>query len=337
VLTLQGSAPASAYQAALQTVKYVNDIMTDLFSMSVISVRTDRVIMIIARSADAESEEAMARVSFDRSCGSSVEASSTAELHQMAVCVVIKGNAIIKCTSMTTAGCDIKELDMLSDLREVTGKLTIENTKVEDFAGLENVWSYGSLRIDQNTELVSTIQLRKNHANLLEVSDVIVEDCGLLEDILGLRGIENVTGDLTIKGTAVSFLTGLDNLTSVEGDVIISDNQMVVTLDSLTMLQSVGGSLTISDNGLLTSLNGLSSLTSIGGLFTVSENDELTCLSTLQCLGEQPVTFVGDSMLFMNNKKACFEKSFWDSLAQPGKTALVIVNQGTGSCPCQCH
>ena len=42
VLTLQGSASTSDYQAALRTVKYVNEKMTKLLDMSVESVRMDR-------------------------------------------------------------------------------------------------------------------------------------------------------------------------------------------------------------------------------------------------------------------------------------------------------
>jgi hypothetical protein len=332
VLTLQGSAPASAYQAALRTVRYVNDRMEDVLSMSLMSVKRNRVITVSASTLDATSEVASATVSFNRNCGSSVTASSNAELEQMAVCVEISGSATINCP---TSSCDIEDLVILSDLMKVTGKLTIERTKVKNLAGLENLQTYGSLRITLNTELESISELREKYADLLEVSDIEVQECGLLQDISGLRGIENVTGDLVIEGNAVTSLTGLDNLTYVKGDFKLSDNHMK-TLDGLGMLQSVGGSLTISDNKKLTSLNGLSSLTSIGGLFTVSTNEELVCLSTLQCADKQPVTDVGDSMLFMLNPKACFEESFWKALANSGSQVLLLMNGDTENCNCDC-
>jgi hypothetical protein len=331
-LTLNGSASASAYQAALRTVRYVNDRMEDVLSMSLMSVKRNRVITVSASTLDATSEVASATVSFNRNCGSSVTASSNAELEQMAVCVEISGSATINCP---TSSCDIEDLVILSDLMKVTGKLTIERTKVKNLAGLENLQTYGSLRITLNTELESISELREKYADLLEVSDIEVQECGLLQDISGLRGIENVTGDLVIEGNAVTSLTGLDNLTYVKGDFKLSDNHMK-TLDGLGMLQSVGGSLTISDNKKLTSLNGLSSLTSIGGLFTVSTNEELVCLSTLQCADKQPVTDVGDSMLFMLNPKACFEESFWKALANSGSQVLLLMNGDTENCNCDC-
>lgn len=152
--------------------------------------------------------------------------------------------------------------------------LTISTTKVKNLVGLENVRSYGGLRIEHNSELVTTSQLRsssvvgrkRRDSHLFQVSHVSVLDCGILEDVQGLRGITTISGmtfleinhgvlfmndvspgSLTIVDNKLADLTGLDGLTDVDGDVSISMNQLS-TLNGLNMLQTVGGMLKIDQN-----------------------------------------------------------------------------------------
>ena len=86
---------------------------------------------------------------------------------------------------------------------------------------------------------------------------------------MGLHNVTSVGGDIDIKGNdLLTNLTGLENLTSVEGNIIIgtSDgNPLLNDLTGLNSLTSVGNTLEVRENNALTSLNGLEMLSFIGG------------------------------------------------------------------------
>lgn len=101
-------------------------------------------------------------------------------------------------------------------------------------------------------------------------------------------GCTTIEGYLRIGAGAVNDLSGLAQLTSVNGYLHIGPNPQLATLNGLQNIASVGGSLTITGNAQLNDLSGLSGLTSVGGLMEVSANNSLSSL-----VGLQGITSVG--------------------------------------------
>jgi len=100
--------------------------------------------------------------------------------------------------------------------------------------------------------------------------------------------LASIGGYLSVKSNAaLTSLTGLENLTFIEGGLSIGANNLGnPSLTSLTGLEGLTsiGSLSISSNNALISLTGLDNLTSIGGYFSVISNAALTNLTGLENL-----------------------------------------------------
>jgi len=101
---------------------------------------------------------------------------------------------------------------------------------------------------------------------------------------------------MSITGTSVTSLTGLDNLSSTYWFELIN-NASLIDLSALASLTDVQGPLFIDDNSSLTNLTGLSGVTSLpfGSLF-LSDNPMLSDLGALSGL-----TSVGGSVTIWNN------------------------------------
>jgi len=109
-----------------------------------------------------------------------------------------------------------------------------------------------------------------DYPNCTEIEgDVIIKG----DDIINLNGLIVLTtigGDLQIGGTdwATSYtiltnLTGLNNLASIGGNLIIQYNNSLQNLDGFQNLVSIGGDLTIDMNPSLINISGLSNLDTV--------------------------------------------------------------------------
>jgi phosphotransferase system IIB component len=83
------------------------------------------------------------------------------------------------------------------------------------------------------------------------------------------------------SNTALTSLSGLENITSVGGYLSIQNNDVLTSLSGLDNITSVGGILSIGNNDVLTSLGGLENLTSVGGNWGIQNNAALTSLCSL--------------------------------------------------------
>jgi hypothetical protein len=130
------------------------------------------------------------------------------------------------------------------------------------------------------------------------LSEVCTGDYEILvsDDILALSACTEVTGNLIIRNTALTNLSGLDSLTSVGGYLAIQNNGVLTSLSALSNLNSVGGWLDIYNNEALTSLTGLNNLTSVDGDLEIEENDFLSSLNALSKL-----TSVGGELWIESN------------------------------------
>jgi len=110
-----------------------------------------------------------------------------------------------------------------------------------------------------------------------------------LKNLTGLENLTYIDGTLTISNNdSLVTLSGLDNLTSVGGDVLIGINYIGTTrsnyalssLAGLRNLKTVRGDVYIASSAL-TSLSGLDSLILVGGRLTIYDNMSLISLSGL--------------------------------------------------------
>jgi hypothetical protein len=114
-------------------------------------------------------------------------------------------------------------------------------------------------------------------------------------DITNLNALivlTSIGGDIWIsENNVLTSLTGLENLTSVAGGISIYYNVTLTSLTGLDNLTSIGGGLYICRNQSLSSLTSLNNLTSIGGSLGIDDNVILTNLAGLEGL-----TYIGGNL-----------------------------------------
>lgn len=105
---------------------------------------------------------------------------------------------------------------------------------------------------------------------------LIIDNAPALTSLAGVRNIADagtLDTQLLVRGTAVTDLTGLEELTELTGDVTIEGNSSLTSLKGLHNLTIVED-FNIEHNNTLTNLNGLGPMTS--GRLRVRENPVLT-------------------------------------------------------------
>ncbi len=131
-----------------------------------------------------------------------------------------------------------------------------------------------------------------NNPDCIEIfGDVIINSSTVfpITNLNGLNQITSIGGDLEISGNdSLANLTGLSQLTSIGGDVVIELNDMLSNLDGLHQLTSIGGDLTIQYNFGLTSLTGLDNLTALSNRLDIRGNtilDDISAIENANLLG----------------------------------------------------
>jgi len=208
-------------------------------------------------------------------------------------------------------GTNITNLNGLSVITSIEGKLEIVwNENLTNISGLNNLTFIGGDIVFMKNELLTSLVGLENLASI--EGSIIIGDyaCGstgivwstFLTCLTGLDNITTIGGNLEIIGNlALTSLTGLDNVTSIEGDVYIDANNVLSSLTGLENLNSTGGGIDIggiwpqSGNPSLTSLTGLDNLSSIGW-FCLENNDSLTSL-----MGLNNLTSIGGNVWISDN------------------------------------
>jgi hypothetical protein len=117
------------------------------------------------------------------------------------------------------------------------------------------------------------------HAGSIEISGH--KGSKVLED---LECVQVVTGDLKISDHEVKSLEALSSLEQVQGNLEITESNVLSSLKGLERLTYVGGKLDLSGLKQLESFEGLGSLKTIGGDLLVVANDNLTSVQGLHSL-----------------------------------------------------
>lgn len=250
------------------------------------------------------------------------------------------------CTDLTSdvviRGYDITNLDSLYMISSIDGDLSIYETYLSNFTGLENL-SFISGNFDisivngwgdcvGNAVLTSFIGME----GLYSIGGSLGLNCNrALATFNGLEGLHSVGGNLEIAGNdSLNDLTGLDGLNSVGGNLVIGGNYYwgsggLYSLNSLAglgNLNMIGGDLGISGNPSLLNVMGMEGLTTISGSLTIIQNEALTNLSAFESL-----ISVGGDLWILNNDllSNCEANIICNYLSDP-TGSVNIYNNGTG-------
>jgi hypothetical protein len=129
----------------------------------------------------------------------------------------------------------------------------------------------------------------------------------------GENNYVKITGNFSVKywgntnhqtATDIIDLTPLVSLTDIEGDLEISTNRLLNSLQGLNNIENVGGNLRLIHNRLIPDFKGLHKLKTIGNDFDCSRNDNLISFSgfeNLISIGGSFIVFDNDNLTSMEN------------------------------------
>lgn len=119
------------------------------------------------------------------------------------------------------------------------------------------------------------------------------------EDITNLNGLSNIDqlfGDLIILNTSLIDLEGLNNLSSVEGNIEIEGNNSLVNFNGLDLLGILKGNLIIQNNNSLKNFVGARSIIKIEGSLIIMDNDKLGSFE-----GFNNISRIDEDLIIENN------------------------------------
>jgi len=151
-------------------------------------------------------------------------------------------------------------------------------------------------------------------SNLTHIDRLFVEYNPLLESLSGLDQLTLIEGRVDVIGNStLASLEGLNNVTRIGGDVRIWDNNSLFNLNGLNNLDRVNGDFSAADN-VMSDLSALSNLTYVVGVLEFGS----TALTTLN--GLSSLTYAGGFGLYqcsslinlvgLNNLSSIGEKGF---------------------------
>ena len=148
------------------------------------------------------------------------------------------------------------------------------------------------------TTIISLIILTFFAENALAVGypgDYLIDNVDTSGDIAALSGYTGITGNLRIRDTTLTSLSGLENLTSIGGSLYIDYNPALTSLSGLENITSVGGVLTIYGNTALTNLCALYNVNLGANTLAIHYNNALS-MDTANVLKDQLIIngFTGD-------------------------------------------
>jgi len=208
----------------------------------------------------------------------------------------IEGNVIIGGYS-NQGNNSLASLNGLNSLTTINGRLKITNNPmISDISALESVDMSGVTDLDiYDNHNLSFCGLTSICNYIQGQGTYYIEDnatgCDNYSEVYASCNISQFCSNGSLIFNSQSqiddFLTNNPNCTEVIGDVEIFSTPTstpITNLDGLAQITSIGGELRISNNTGLTNLAGLSQLTSIGEELTISNNAGLTDLSGLDNL-----------------------------------------------------
>jgi hypothetical protein len=129
---------------------------------------------------------------------------------------------------------------------------------------------------------------------------------------------------VTISGSDIINLNGLNVLTSIEGYLFVVENDTLTSLAGLDNMTFIGDGLYIYNNPTLNNLTGLDNVTFIGGGLDIFYNSALTCLTGLDNIDAGSIKNL--SITSYPNLSKCEAQRVCDYLACPGGNIVIGCN-----------
>ncbi len=182
------------------------------------------------------------------------------------------------------------DLQGLENLRSVGTDFVIHNTtSLRDLTGLDSLETIGE------DLTLGNVSMDDVHGTALTTVHGIFIYGSTLIDLTGLEGLTSIDGDVTISGSTLTSFTGLDNVTLVDGWLQLY-NSDVTSLDGWGGLTTISEELWLETADVLTSFVGLDALATVGGSITVKNSDDLVDFGGLGNL-----TSIGDDITLQGN------------------------------------
>ena len=159
-------------------------------------------------------------------------------------------------------------------LTELPNLMIKDNVSLTDLEGFGNVVQVGNVEIYGNTALTTLAHFSVGTTS----QEINIGGNSALQDLYALNQLTSLSGSLSIGGNNLNNLNDLAALNSVGGLYITEGN--IANLAGLDNLSSVDGYLVVSYCANLVDLQGLSSLSQFSTL-KIQYNDQLTSLSGL--------------------------------------------------------
>ena len=111
---------------------------------------------------------------------------------------------------------------------------------------------------------------------------------------------QSIEGDVAISHTEITDLSGLQNITAINGNFYMFYNTDLTSLSGLNNLSSVGGDFNLTGNELLTDLSGLENLKTVGQTLKISSSNNLASLNGLEGLNQVGYLWIRNSFNLTN-------------------------------------
>ncbi|NCA85084.1 MAG: T9SS type A sorting domain-containing protein [Clostridia bacterium] len=195
-------------------------------------------------------------------------------------------------------GFNINNLYGLSVLTEIGGELLVDSTQLTDLQGLNSLTNIGA-----------DLQIARN---------------GFLDHLNGLDALTEISGTVFVSFSGVKNFLGMPEIASIGGlEIYYTGTE---SFDGLQGITSINGNLNLSNGHYLKSLTGLENVESINGDLQIF----LTGLKSLSGLDNIDPNSIGNLSIYMNDSLSeCEVESICNYLAEPGGS-FNIHNNATG-------
>jgi len=132
--------------------------------------------------------------------------------------------------------------------------------------------------LPQGITFTSQVQIDNfqiNHPNCTEIEGNVLIGVDYGNDINNLNGLNCLTaiyGNLEIEWTDIVDLSGLDNIDSIGGTLLITYNSQLSSFTGMNSLNYIGGFLSVIDNPSIVTISSFDNLSYIGGSLTIRDN-----------------------------------------------------------------
>ena len=190
----------------------------------------------------------------------------------------------------------IDDFSGLNNLVDIASLSIWINPNLSSLEGLSSIQTVGGLEMFVNNGLISLSGLD----SLQSLESLSLFDNSNLSDISQLSFLETITY-LNISGNSFNDLAGLENLETIQGDLIVS-NESLQNFNEFSNLQSIGGSLYITSNDEIEDLTAFNNIVSLENLYITNCPNLLDTysLENLQTISGRLRIGFNSSLLTMN-------------------------------------